>query len=595
MPERRPMTGWYNPVELVKTGIRVAISTVFGQFADKREALAATNAVAAQPFDKSFDYSNDGKGGDLWFDFVADTGDGWNATHAVASLLAEASLLPDGAKEPLPRGRLLVMGGDQVYPMASRQNYEDRLIHPFEEAYKPDGVERWGDEERPDLYALPGNHDWYDGLRSFFHLFCRRTIKSPDTAGMDRPGRVIGGRQTKQTRSYFAVRLREDWWLWGTDSQLEGYIDQPQIDYFRHAARHWMAPNSKLILCVGEPTWAYLDPDAPKKKYGPLSYLSRLAGAEDDMNHQLMLVLSGDSHHYARYREGDLNYITCGGGGAFLHPTHHLRDKTFSFEHPPPGVPFEEKKAPYRRSFTIAKKQGTADQEALYPARSTSWRLTFRNFLFPFLNWKFTLVLSAAYLLFTWMLDFNARVLASTLADTVPAGFNLAKALDPNGLPDAMLVYWHLAIVSPWPILLAAAALGAYYYFADVENSWGRLLMGGLHALVQAAAVTATTCLVIRAMSDAWIVYAIGAAAAASGLASATTFGAYLWFSLAILHRHWNEAFSSLRIEGFKSFLRLKIDGKGVLTVHPLGLRRPGDRPHLIEEPFSIIPRGVRP
>lgn len=595
MPERRPMTGWYNPVELVKTGIRVAISTVFGQFADKREALAATNAVAAQPFDKSFDYSNDGKGGDLWFDFVADTGDGWNATHAVASLLAEASLLPDGTKEPLPRGRLLVMGGDQVYPMASRQNYEDRLIHPFEEAYKPDGVERWGDEERPDLYALPGNHDWYDGLRSFFHLFCRRTIKSPDTAGMDRPGRVIGGRQTKQTRSYFAVRLREDWWLWGTDSQLEGYIDQPQIDYFRHAARHWMAPNSKLILCVGEPTWAYLDPDAPKKKYGPLSYLSRLAGAEDDMNHQLMLVLSGDSHHYARYREGDLNYITCGGGGAFLHPTHHLRDKTFSFEHPPPGVPFEEKKAPYRRSFTIAKKQGTADQEALYPARSTSWRLTFRNFLFPFLNWKFTLVLSAAYLLFTWMLDFNARVLASTLADTVPAGFNLATALDPNGLLDAMLVYWHLAIVSPWPILLAAAALGAYYYFADVENSWGRLLMGGLHALVQAAAVTATTCLVIRAMSDAWIVYAVGAAAAASGLASATTFGAYLWFSLAILHRHWNEAFSSLRIEDFKSFLRLKIDGKGVLTVHPLGLRRPGDRPHLIEEPFSIIPRGVRP
>ncbi|HEV7370362.1 hypothetical protein [Arenibaculum sp.] len=589
------MTGWYNPVELVKTGIRVAISTVFGQFADKREALAATNAIAAQPFDESFDYSNKNRDGDFWFDFVADTGDGWNPTYAVASLLAEDSLQPDGTPEPLARGRLLVMGGDQVYPTASRQEYEDRLFHPFEEAFKPNGKERWQKEERPDLYALPGNHDWYDGLRSFFHLFCRRTIKSAAVAGMDRDGRVIGGRQTRQTRSYFAVRLREDWWLWGTDSQLEGYIDQPQIDYFRHVAKHWMKPKSKLILCVGEPTWAYLDPDAPEKKYSSLSYLSRLAGAEEGMDHQLMLVLSGDSHHYARYREGDLNYVTCGGGGAFLHPTHHLRDKVFDFGYPPPGVPFEEEKAPYQRSFTIARKQGAEDEEALYPERSASWRLTFGNFLFPVMNWGFTLVLSGAYLLFTWTLYFNARVIAATEAGAASTGRGLVQALDRGDLPDAMLVYWQIALASPWPILLTLAALGGYYYFADVEKGWGRLLMGGLHALLQAVVVTATTCLVLRALDDAHIAVAIVAAAVVSGLASALTFGAYLWFSLAVLHRHWNEAFSSLRIEGFKSFLRLKIDRDGVLTVHPLGLRRPGDRPHLIEKPFSIPPRGVRP
>src|SRR3712207_4452221 len=80
--KRLSMTGWYNPIMLVRTGIRVAISTVFGEFADRREAMAATNAIAPQPFDKSFDYSGDSKRGDFWFDFLADTGDGWDSTFA---------------------------------------------------------------------------------------------------------------------------------------------------------------------------------------------------------------------------------------------------------------------------------------------------------------------------------------------------------------------------------------------------------------------------------------------------------------------------------------------------------------------------------
>ena len=49
------MTNWYNPVVLVATAIRVAISTVFGQLADRREAIAASNAIEPQPFDDSFD------------------------------------------------------------------------------------------------------------------------------------------------------------------------------------------------------------------------------------------------------------------------------------------------------------------------------------------------------------------------------------------------------------------------------------------------------------------------------------------------------------------------------------------------------------
>src|SRR3712207_5100025 len=176
---RRRMTSWYNPVLLIQTAIRVAISTIFGQFADKREAMAATNAIAEQPFNPSFDYSSPDKrdeNGDLWFDYAADTGDGWDSTFAVFRLLAgESAELPEIGE--LPRGRLLVLGGDQVYPTASRAAYGDRLLEPIEEATRIAAAGSAWPDPKPDLYVLPGNHDWYDGLASFFGLFCRRSIK----------------------------------------------------------------------------------------------------------------------------------------------------------------------------------------------------------------------------------------------------------------------------------------------------------------------------------------------------------------------------------------------------------------------------------
>src|SRR5437016_1084882 len=82
----------------------------------------------------------------------------------------------------------------------------------------------------PDLYAVPGNHDWYDGLSAFLNLFCWRQIDGPWSTA--RSGHMIGGWHTKQLRSYFALALPHNWWLWGIDIQLTNYIDQQQIDFF---------------------------------------------------------------------------------------------------------------------------------------------------------------------------------------------------------------------------------------------------------------------------------------------------------------------------------------------------------------------------
>jgi hypothetical protein len=46
--------------------------------------------------------------------------------------------------------------------------------------------------------------------------------------------------------------------------------------------------------------------------------------------------------------------------------------------------------------------------------------------------------------------------------------------------------------------------------------------------------------------------------------------GVYLFVSLHIRGRHDNEAFSALKIEDYKNFLRLHIDGDGKLTIYPL-------------------------
>jgi len=50
--------------------------------------------------------------------------------------------------------------------------------------------------------------------------------------------------------------------------------------------------------------------------------------------------------------------------------------------------------------------------------------------------------------------------------------------------------------------------------------------------------------------------------------------GIYLLISINVFGRHSNEAFSSLAIEDWKNFLRMKIDPQGNLTLYPVGIRR---------------------
>jgi hypothetical protein len=133
----------------------------------------------------------------------------------------------------------------------------------------------------------------------------------------------LGGWRTHQRRSYFALQLTKTWWIWAMDAQLDDDVDQPQKDYFIAIAKK-MDTGSKIIPCGPEPGWLYTEKQG-NKSFAVINYVACLA-ENRHRNLTVPLVLSGDTHHYSRYEgdDGVTQFITSGGGGAFLHPTHQV-------------------------------------------------------------------------------------------------------------------------------------------------------------------------------------------------------------------------------------------------------------------------------
>lgn len=280
---------WLSPRTLLDTSMRFGLARVFGGYVDKREIIGGRPQGV-------FDHSDSEE---LWIDYVADVGDGFNATYSVAYLMAQDHIEVGG--ERLPRGSVLVMGGDEVYPAGDWLEYEQRMKGPYEAANPGHPVS---------LYAIPGNHDWFDGLTAFARQFTE--------------GRAVGGYRTFQKRSYFALELPHRWWLFAVDAQFDTHLDQTQIEYFRRAARD-MQPGDQVILCVPQPSWLWTDDDP--RSFDRIDHFIRDVIAARGA--RVPLVITGDRHHYAHYEEvdGSRHLVTAGGGGAYLSPTHTLPEQ----------------------------------------------------------------------------------------------------------------------------------------------------------------------------------------------------------------------------------------------------------------------------
>ena len=532
------MVGWYDPGQLARTAAKVVVSTMFGENADFRiiEALAANEADVY--YDHTVEWrSRDADGeepdpsrphSELWIDYVGDLGDGWNPTYAIAYQLVQPTLALEGSHgdvHPTKRGQLLVFGGDEVYPTASRATYQEKLVTPYEAALPST------EPPHPHLFAVPGNHDWYDSLVAFTRLFCMK--------------RWFAGWRTQQCRSYFAAKLPHGWWLLGTDVQLGSDVDAPQIEYFKRVAQQF-GPDDRIILCNAEPHWiysaSYAEYDARTYNEGNLAFLENRV-----LGRRVSVFLAGDLHHYRRHEAADgTQKITSGGGGAFLHPTHG-----------PDVSTIEERDGdgqPTGRPFTL---------RCSWPTRRTSRRLCWRNLGFVGINRWFGIVPAFLYLLIPWTL----LVDLGNVTDTGVALRDVVTVL--LGKPGA--VFWVCALLAGF-VLFTDTHSRLYRWTAGIVHGVAHLIATFL--LGWGATYVTVTSFGLEFRTWQQLLVAGGCIVLAGWLVSGTVMGVYLLVSLNVFGRHANEAFSSLRIEDWKHFLRLHIDPSGDLTIFPIGMPR---------------------
>jgi len=536
--EQKPMVGWFDPGQLARTGVQAVLSAVFGSYADRREVQAAFGSP------ELYDYS---AADDLWFDYIADLGDGFDSTYAMARILAKTSLRVASESKSIEtqRGKFVVLGGDQVYPTASREEYQDRLTGPYRAALP------WC-KEPLHMYAIPGNHDWYDGLTSFSRLFCQ--------------GRWIGGWKTRQTHSYFAIKLPHNWWLWGIDVQLESDIDHPQIEYFRNLAAKTMPKGSKIILCSAEPSWVYL-PMKGEAAYDNVRVLEK--STIDPYGHTHVVGLAGDLHTYARYESheagGARHRFISGGGGAYLYPTHSLPER---FDLPEQGRPVR-----YGR-------------KSVFPSLRDSKLLAWRALAFPFMNRAFAFFIGALYLIVAWSLQQTSIVLEGITAfDTDPDKMTYIERIGHWSYDQWLLVLgktWHFTLVSPSTLIILGLLIFGMIGFADVKSRTSKFFVGLFHALLHIGALVGVTWACAAFVARVWprstLHFAFGLTFAAGmiilgGWLGAVIMGLYLWISNRLLGAHTNEVFSCQAIPDYKHFLRFHLTKDG-LTIYPIGVKK---------------------
>lgn len=547
------MVSWFNPILLLKLLLNVVIADIFGQYADRRLIHAALDE---ETFDEKrkrsslIDKIEVDQDGAIWLDYVSDSGDGFDSTYSIAYLVAQPELAVAGAEKPLPRGKALFMGGDEVYPTSQRQDYIDKFKTPYSWALP----NVYGDKHHPPIFLIPGNHDWYDGLTTFLAMFCRKK----QTA--------IGNWRTHQRRSYFAVEIKEGWWLWGIDIALTEDMDQPQADYFVEMAAA-MPENARIILCSAEPGWYYAE-NKKAESFRSLDYAAGIArDAKDsqskrEKNFKIVTVLSGDTHHYCRY-ESDFGtqFITSGGGGAFLHGTHQLASKI--------EMDWVTQKHKSLLNLATRVEEPTRSPiEVCYPSRSRSRLLLLGNIFFAFSNPAFSMLLGFFYgvLGLYWM-----------------------SAPEPG---SSILTY-----------LIFYAGFASYSYYTNQKAR--ALVTSAIHALAHTIALSLLlkffipfAAPLIGEFSSSWTWWATILIwfVPLGGIVAGTLFGIGMLINCWWFDMDHNDAFSAMRLGSYRHFLRLQIK-EDQLTIYAIGIDETPKRSQWLENsdisdqrPSRIVP-----
>ena len=306
-----PRTLWISRNDVLA---KVAGDPVF----DARRAWMARAASGGAAADRDLTVTRH-RGERARFVVLGDTGEGDNSQFAVVPMLRRLYGESD----------FLFILSDVIYPAGDASDYPRK----FYDAY--------GDFPGP-IYAVPGNHDWYDLLHGFmFHLCGAEGLppsvipKTPPlwrrTRAPDATGRSLRderhGVHPPQPAPYFAIEAGP-LLLVAIDTGITNGLDRDQGAWLRAISKR---PGPKILL-TGKPL-VVNDEARPCEieDGGDVDEIVR------DAAHGYVAAIGGDIHKYQRYpvrlEDGrTLQYIVSGGGGAYMAATHTIRDITL------PGV-----------------------------------------------------------------------------------------------------------------------------------------------------------------------------------------------------------------------------------------------------------------
>jgi hypothetical protein len=253
---------------------------------------------------------------DFSFVVIGDPGEGDPSQHVLKDQILAVSNKPDIS--------FVAISSDVVYPSGAMKDYERKFFLPFKGLTKP-------------VYAIPGNHDWYDALDAFV-----ATFYTPEAAKNAIQARVRSDLKLTSTTSGVIDELVEQASFLRREYQLPtGYQNAPffQVsnDYFV-----LLAIDTGVLRRVDSLQLAWIKSvlEASKGKYvmallgHPFYAIGEYQG---NMNpdfralHNLLraykvpLIMAGDTHDLEYYRElpqeGDghtMHHFVNGGGGAYL-------------------------------------------------------------------------------------------------------------------------------------------------------------------------------------------------------------------------------------------------------------------------------------
>ena len=255
--------------------------------------------------------------GDFSFIVIGDPGEGDASQYVLAERYLEL-----GRRDDV---KFLVIASDVIYPAGAMVDYENNFYLPFKGFTKP-------------VYAIPGNHDWFDALEGFNANFLEPkaaraallaraeadlNLTSTDGRRIDRllqraqQLRELYGIQNGKQRGPFFELQTKDFALIAVDTGIRRTVDDRQRAWINDALKR--ASGKFTMAIVGHPKFAA----GEDTSQGDADFTALYATLE---RAGVRVTMAGDTHAFEYYlaESGDnrnprrIHHFVNGGGGAYL-------------------------------------------------------------------------------------------------------------------------------------------------------------------------------------------------------------------------------------------------------------------------------------